>query len=147
MIDKRPCYTMETGYTSSDFSFYRKNPNSLEIGRTEIRELQVKAGREKWYQVDTYTHYWASGHGSDRVLVLVNDKGEQIETCYFGWRRITTEHELALKEKTQYNNFYAALAECGKLCPAGASRWFNEAVLENFDNAFEEILYYGEDDV
>lgn len=55
------------------------------------------------------------------------------------------EEMLALKEKVQYNNFYAALAQCGKLCPPGASRWFNEAVLENFEHTFEEILYYGEE--
>lgn len=146
MIDKRKCYTMETGYTSSDFSFYRKHPESIDVTRSHIYDMQTRAGREKWYLVESYTHYWKSGHGSDRVLVLVNDKGEQIETCYFGWRSVTTEHELALKDKTKYSNFYAALAECGKLCPPGASRWFNEAVLENFDNEFEEILYYGDDE-
>lgn len=146
-IDKRPCYTMETGYTSSDFSFFRKHPNSLEVGRTEIRELQVKAGREKWYQVDAYTHYWKSGHGYDNVIVLINDFGVQIETATFGWKRVKTEHELALKEKVTYHNFLAALAECGKICPDGAERWFNEAVLENFEHTFEDVLYYGEDDV
>ena len=144
MIDKRPCYTMETGYTSSDFSFYRRSLDSLDVGRSQVYDLQSRAGQEKWYLEDTYT--WRGNFTSETVLVLTNDNGVQIETASFGWRRIPTEHELALKEKTQYNNFYAALAECGKLCPAGASRWFNEAVLENFDNEFEEILYYGDDD-
>jgi len=145
-MDTRPCYTMETGYTSSDFSFYRKNPNSLEVGRTEIYDLQTRAGKEKWFLVDAYTHYWKNGYGSDRVLVLTNDSGVQIETCQFGWKRVTTEHELALKEKTQYTNFLAALAECGKLAPAGASRWHSN-ILEMFENEYEEILYYGEENV
>jgi hypothetical protein len=54
-----------------------------------------------------------------------------------------TEHELELQEKTKYNTFYDALAECGELCPNGASRWFND-VLEMFGNEFEEILDYGD---
>uniref|UniRef100_A0AAU6VZ26 Uncharacterized protein n=2 Tax=unclassified bacterial viruses TaxID=12333 RepID=A0AAU6VZ26_9VIRU len=143
-VDKRKHYVMETGYTSSDFSFYRKNPNSLEVTRSHIYDMQTRAGKEKWYLVDAYTHYWKSGYGSDRVLVLTNDNGVQIETCQFGWRSITTEHELALGEKLKYTNFLAALAECGKLCPAGADRWFND-VLEMFENEFEETLYYGEE--
>ncbi|QNO00782.1 hypothetical protein phiPsa397_007 [Pseudomonas phage phiPsa397] len=146
LIDKRPCYVMETGYTSSDFSFYNKFPDSEVVDRAYCMQLQSTAGREKWYQIDAYTHYWKNGYGSDRVLVLVNDTGVQIETCYFGWRNVPTEHDLAMREKVKYNNFLAALAECGKLCPNGASRWFNEAVLENFEHTFEEILYYGEED-
>lgn len=55
------------------------------------------------------------------------------------------EEMLAMKEKIAYSIFLAALAECGKLCPPGASRWFNEAVLENFEHTFEETLYYGEE--
>ena len=145
-MDTRRCFTMETGYTSSDFSFYRKNPNSLEVTRSHIYDMQTRAGKEKWYLVDAYTHYWKSGHGSDRVLVLTNDNGVQIETCQFGWRSVTTEHELAEKRKVAYSNFLAALTECGKLCPDGASRWFNEAVLQSFKHMFEEELYYGEDE-
>lgn len=76
-MDTRRCFTMETGYTSSDFSFYRKNPNSLEVTRSHIYDMQTRAGKEKWYLVDAYTHYWKSGHGSDRVLVLTNDNGVQ----------------------------------------------------------------------
>lgn len=143
LMDTRKCFTMETGYTSSDFSFFRRSPNSLEVGRPECYGFQAEAGREKWYLVDTYTHYWKSGYGSDHVLVLVNDKGTQIETSAFGWRRVITEHEERLKEQNEYKKFIDALAECGKLCPNGASRWFNEAVLEGFEYNFEEILYYG----
>lgn len=56
---------------------------------------------------------------------------------------MTTEHDKNLQERKDYENFLDALAECGKLCPNGASRWFNEAVLENFEHTFEDILYYG----
>jgi hypothetical protein len=54
-------------------------------------------------------------------------------------------HEQELQERKDYENFLDALAECGKLCPNGASRWFNEAVLENFEHTFEDILCYGDD--
>lgn len=141
-MDTRPCYTMEQGYTSSDFTFYRKNPNSVDVSRSHIYDMQTRAGKEKWYQVDSYTHYWKSGHGSDRVLVLVNDKGEQLETCYFGWKRVPTEHELALKEKREYEEFVNALAALK--VPNGLDRWHSE-VIEMFENTYEEILYYGED--
>lgn len=144
-MDTRKCFTMETGYTSSDFSFFRRSANSLEVGRPECYGLQAKAGQEKWYLVDTYVHKWKNNLGSDYVLVLVNDLGTQIETSSFGWRRVTTEHEKLLKEQNEYKKFIDALAECGKLCPNGASRWFNEAVLENFEHTFEDILYYGDD--
>lgn len=55
-------------------------------------------------------------------------------------------HEELLQERKDYEKFLTALQEAGKLCPMGASRWFNEAVLENFEYTFEEILYYGDDD-
>lgn len=42
-------------------------------------------------------------------------------------------------------NFLDALEEAGKLCPPSCSRWFNEAVIENFTNTFEETLYYGDE--
>lgn len=144
MIDTRRCFTMETGYSGGDFSFYRKNPNSLDVTRSHIHDMQTRAGREKWYLVDSYTHYWKSGHGSDRVIVLVNDEGVQIETCHFGWRSVTTEHELALKEKREYHAFIDKLAAIE--APAGLSRWHSE-VIEMFENTYEEILYYGEPDV
>lgn len=57
-----------------------------------------------------------------------------------------TEHEENLQERKDYEKFFDALAECGRMCPSGATRWFNEAVLENFGYTFEEILYYGEED-
>lgn len=140
MLDTRATYTMETGYTSSDFSFYQKYPNSINVGRAEIYDLQSRAGKERWYLVEQYTHYWKSGHGSDRVIVLVNDKGEQIETCSFGWRRLTTEHELALAVKREYHTFVDALAALK--VPAGVRRWHSD-VIEQFESEFEEILYYG----
>jgi len=143
MIDTRPCYTMETGFTSSDFSFYRKFPESLEVDRAEIYDLQSRAGKERWYLVDSYIHHWKGGHGQDRVLVLTNDKGVQIETCYFGWKRIPTEHELALKEKREYHAFINDLAALE--APAGLRRWHSE-VIEMFEHTYEEILYYGDDD-
>ena len=142
MIDTRKCFTMETGYTSSDFSFYNKYPDSEEVDRVYCMQLQSTAGREKWYLVEAYTHYWKSGHGSDRVLVLVNDAGVQIETCYFGWRSVTTEHELALKVKAEYTAFVDALAALK--VPAGVRRWHSE-IIEQFENENEEILYYGDD--
>ncbi|UAV89608.1 hypothetical protein [Pseudomonas phage COT4] len=145
MVDKRKCYTMETGYSSGDFSFFRKNPNSIEVTRSHIYDMQTRAGVERWYLVDAYTERWASGHGYNNVIVLVNDKGVQIETEAFGWRRVTTEHEENLKERKDYEKFLTALSEASKLCPNGASRWFNEAVLENFEYTFEEILTYGDE--
>jgi|SRR5437870_2356070 len=142
-MDKRPCYTMEQGYTSSDFSFYKKLPNSVEVDRSFIYDLQTRAGHEKWYLVDVYTHYWSNGHGSDRVLVLTNDKGVQIETCYFGWRRITTEHEFALREKQEYDVFITQIAAIK--APTSLRRWQSE-VIEMFENQHEEILYYGDEE-
>lgn len=143
MIDKRKCYKMEQGYCRSDFSFYNKYPESADVDMYGVLALQAKSGTDKWYCVGTYT--WKGKYTSEHVMVLVNDKGDQIETCGFGWYNVPTEHDLAEKRKVRYNNFLAALAECGKLCPDGASRWFNEAVLENFEHTFEEELCYGED--
>lgn len=143
-IDTRKCYTMEQGYSSSDFSFFNKNPNSKVVDRLECYAMQANAGRELWWCVESYTERWKSGHGYNNVIVLINDKGEQIETEAFGWKRVTTQHEIDLKERREYEVFLTALSDAGKLCPRGASRWFSEAVLENFRNEFEEILYYGE---
>jgi hypothetical protein len=114
----------------------------MEVGYPEIADLQSRAGREKWYLVDTYTHYWKSGHGSDYVLVLTNDNGVQIETAAFGWKRVTTEHELALREKRRYHDFIDALAALE--APAGLRRWHSE-VIEMFEHTYEEILYYGDE--
>lgn len=139
MTDKRRMYTMETGYTSSDFSFYKKLPESVEVDRAFCYDLQSRAGKERWYEVDNYTHYWKSGHGSDRVLVLTNDKGVQIETCYFGWRRLTTEHELALKDKLEYHAFIDKLAALD--APVSLRRWHSE-VIEMFENTYEDTLHY-----
>lgn len=58
---------------------------------------------------------------------------------------MTTEHDKNLKERRDYQNFLDALAEAGKLCPPSCSRWFNEAVIENFEQTFEETLYYGDE--
>lgn len=55
-----------------------------------------------------------------------------------------TEHEENLQERKDYENFLDALGEAGKLCPPSCYRWFNEAVIENFTNTFEETLYYGD---
>lgn len=144
VIDTRPCYTMETGYTRSDFSFYKSRPNTFEVGYPEIAELQTRAGKERFYLIDSYTHYWKNGYGSDRVAVLVNDKGLQIETSFFGWRRITTDHELAMKEKAEYHTFVDALAALK--VPHGLDRWHSE-VIEMFENTYEGVLYYGAEDV
>ena len=141
MTDKRPCYTMETGFTSSDFSFYRRSLDSLDVGRSQVYDLQSRAGKEKWYLEDTYT--WRGNFTSETVLVLTNDKGVQIETASFGWKRIPTEHELALKEKREYHAFINDLAALE--APAGLRRWHSE-VIEMFEHTYEEILYYGDDD-
>lgn len=143
MIDKRKHYTMEQHYCYSDFDFYKNREGSTEVGRVMFDQLASKAGVERWAIVDTYTMKgrWDTHH----ILVMQNKEGVQIETGGYGWKRVYTEHDLAEKRKVQYNNFYAALAECGKLCPDGASRWFDEAVLENFEHTFEEELYYGEE--
>lgn len=143
MIDTRPCYTMETGYTRSDFTFYKKLPHTMEIGYPQIAELQTRAGVDRFYLIDTYVHYWSNGHGSDRVLVLVNDKGLQIETCCFGWKRVPTTHDLALKEKQEYEEFVVALANLTP--PPGLRRWHND-VIEMFETNFESILCYGDEE-
>lgn len=142
MIDTRPCYTMETGFTRSDFTFYKKLPNTMGIGYPEIGELQTRAGVERFYLIDSYTHYWHNGHGSDRVLVLVNDKGLQIETCYFGWKRVATEHELALAERQRYHDFAEQLASLK--VPRDLSR-FHADILEMFENTYTDVLYYGDE--
>ena len=56
-----------------------------------------------------------------------------------------TKHEEYLQERKDYEKFLDALEEAGKLCPPSCSRWFNEAVIENFTNTFEETLYYGDE--
>lgn len=52
-----------------------------------------------------------------------------------------TEHELALKDKAEYNAFLNKLAEIE--APIGLTRWFNDVIMM-FENDFEEILAYGE---
>jgi phage pi2 protein 07 len=144
MVDKRKHYVMEKHYCYSDFDFYKNQEGTTEVGRVLYKELTSKAGVDIWAVVDTYK--MKGKWDSHTILVLQRLKdGLQIETGGYGWASVRTEHELALKEKTQYSNFYAALTECGKLCPNGASRWFND-VLEMFGNEFEETLYYGEED-
>lgn len=142
-MDTRPCYVMETGFTSSDFSFYKKHKESIEVDRAVIYDLQSRAGKEKWYQVDSYVHYWKSGHGSDRVIVLVNDNHIQIETCSFGWKRVQTEHEKLIQERDIYQEFIGAIASIR--APASLRRWHAE-IIEAFEHEFEETLYYGEED-
>lgn len=145
MIDTRPCYTMEKHYCYSDFDFYKNREGTTEVGRVLYEELASKAGSEVFAVVDTYKMKGKWDSHTILVLQRLND-GLQIETGGYGWKRKLTEHDLALKEKTQYNNFQAALAECSKLCPAGASRWYYD-MLEHFSNEFEETLYYGDEDV
>lgn len=140
-MDKRQCYTMEQGYTSSDFSFYKKFSESMEVGRRECMGLQCDAGKEMWYQVDSYTH--RGEWGSERVITLVNDKGVQIETSSFGWRRVTTEHELALREKQEYDVFITQIAAIK--APTSLRRWQSE-VIEMFEHTYEDILYYGDEE-
>lgn len=142
MTDIRPCYTMETGFTRSDFTFYKKLPDTMPIGYPEIADLQTRAGVERFYLIDSYIHYWHNGHSSDRVLVLVNDKGLQIETCNFGWKRIPTAHDRALQDKRDAEAFVHALAELK--APPSLRRWRAE-VLGMFENEFEDTLYYGEE--
>jgi hypothetical protein len=72
----------------------------------------------------------------------VNDKGLQIETCSFGWKRIPTAHDRALQEKREAEAFVHALAELK--APASLRRWHNE-VIEMFENEFESVLHYGTD--
>lgn len=147
MIEKRKCYRMENGYGSSDFTFYKKYEESLDASQHSVYELQRLAGNADWYFKDSYTYRSTRTPGfSDQVLVLVNSAGHQIETSGYGWYRVQTQHDKDLKERRGYEKFLTALQEAGKLCPNGASRWFNEAVLENFEYTFEEILYYGDDD-
>lgn len=137
-IDTRRMYTMETGYTSSDFSFYRKHLESVDMGRSQIYDLQSRAGKEKWYLVDTYT--WRGNFTSETVLILRNDNGMQIETASYGWRRVTTQHEKDLKDKREYEAFVAALAALNP--PAGVRRWHSE-IIEMFEHTYEDVLYYG----
>lgn len=136
MNDKRRTYTMETGFTSSDFSFYKKFPESINPDRSAIYALQAKAGTELWYWVSTYTH--RGTYSSEAVLVLTN--GEvQIETAVFGWRRITTQHDKDLKERVEYEKFLEQLAALSP--PAGLSRWHCD-VIEMFENTYEDVLGY-----
>ena len=143
MIDKRKLFRMESGYCGSDFSFYKKFEETADADMYTVLKFQSEAGNNNWYLVSSYTHYWKSGYGQDAVLVLVNDKGVQIETCQFGWYRVPTEHELALKEKKEYHAFIDALAALKT--PNGLSRWHSE-IIELFEHTYEEILYYGDDD-
>lgn len=143
-IDKRKHYTMERHYCYSDFDFYKNREGSAQVGRVLFEEIAAKAGVERWALVDTYTMKgkWETQH----IMVLENTSGVRIETGGYGWKRVATEHDLAEQEKLKYANFLAALQHAGSLCPNSASRWFNEAVLENFEHTFEEVLYYGEED-
>lgn len=143
MIDKRKHYTMEQHYCYSDFDFYKNREGSSEVGRVLFEQIASGAGRERWVLLDTYK--FKGKWDSHTILVLEKD-GVQIETGGYGWRNVLTQHDKDLKERNEYEKFLTALAEVGKLCPNGASRWFNEAVLENFEHTFEEILYYGEED-
>lgn len=147
MIDKRKCYRMENGYGSSDFTFYKKFDETVEGSQHRVYELQREAGNPNWYFKSSYVYRSARNTGfTEQVLVLVNDAGHQIETAGYGWYGVQTEYEKKLKERKAYEKFLTALQGAGKLAPNGANRWFNEAVLENFENEFEEILYYGEED-
>lgn len=141
MIDKRKCYKMETGYSRSDFSFYKKYPESADVDMYGVQDLQAKAGTDEWYCVGTYT--WEGKYSSEHVMVLVNDKGDQIETCGFGWRRVLTKHDLAMQQKKEYNEFYKHFGDMK--VPDGLRRWHAE-VCEMFEHHHEEILYYGEDE-
>lgn len=146
MIDKRKCYRMESGYGSSDFTFYKKFEESFDANQHSVYKLQSEAGSTNWYWKSSYTYRSTRNPGfSEQVLVLVNDAGHQIETAGYGWYRVNTQHDKDLKERKDYEKFLTALQEAGKLAPNGASRWFNEAVLENFEHTFEDILYYGDD--
>lgn len=142
MIDKRRHYTMEQHYCYSDFDFYKNREGSSEVGRVLFEQIASGAGRDLWVLIDTYT--FKGKWTSNTILVLEKD-GVQIETGGYGWRNVMTQHDKDLKGRRDYEKFLTALAEVGKLCPTGASRWFNEAVLENFEHTFEEILYYGEE--
>lgn len=145
-VDKRKCYRMENGYGSSDFTFYKKFEESVEASQHKVYELQKVAGNPDWYFKESYTYRSTRNPGfSEQVLVLVNSAGHQIETAGYGWYRVQTQHDKDLKERKDYEKFLTALQEAGKLAPNGASRWFNEAVLENFEYTFEEILYYGDE--
>lgn len=143
MTDKRKHYTMEQHYCYSDFDFYKNREGSSEVGRVLFEQISAGAGRALWALVDTYS--FKGKWDSHTVLVLQRD-GVQIETGGYGWRNIPTQHDKDLKERKDYEKFLTALQEAGKLAPNGARRWFNEAVLENFEYTFEEILYYGDDD-
>lgn len=142
-IDKRKCYHMHNDYSGNDFTFYKKYDTTLDGDMYKVFALQREAGSDEWFCTGTYLH--KGNYSSEWVLVLVNKAGVQIETCGYGWYEVATPHSVALKEKTQYNNFLAALAECAKLAPAGASRWHAE-MLEAFENIYEEQLFYGDDE-
>ena len=143
-VDKRKHYTMEQHYCFSDFDFYKNREGSSQVGRILFDQIASKAGRELWVLVETYS--FKGRWENINIMVLQNKEGLQIETAGYGWSRFFTQHDNDLRERADYEKFLTALAEVGRLCPNGASRWFNEAVLENFEHTFEEILYYGEED-
>lgn len=140
MIDKRRTFTMETGFTSSDFSFYKKYPESINPDRSAIYAIQATAGKELWYEVSTYVHrgQWSS----ETVLVLTNGT-VQIETAGFGWRRVTTHHEAELRCRQEYETFLTQLSELKP--PVSLRRWHSD-VCGMFENEFEETLCYGDDE-
>lgn len=144
MIDKRKCYKMESGYGQSDFSFYEKFPESAKnVCMYSVLAMQNKAGHDRWYCVDSYVYRSPRNTGfTDNVLVLVNDDGDQIETSGFGWYSVLTEHDLAMREKKEYNDFAKQLANLK--VPKGLSRFHSE-IIELFENQYEEVLYYGEE--
>lgn len=145
MIDKRPQYTMEQHYCYSDFDFYKNREGTSEVGRVLFDQISRGAGFDLWVVLDKYT---MKGKWSSNTIFVMQRlvDGLQIETGGYGWRNVPTQHEEDLKDRKDYEKFLTALQEAGKLCPNGASRWFNEAVLENFEHTFEEILYYGDED-
>lgn len=136
MIDKRARYKMEEGYCRSDYSFYTSLPDTID-GWDSFYFLQGL--RDEWVVTGSYVRKgkWSS----ENVYVLDNLKGVQIEANLYGFRRITTEHEKALKEQGEYEKFFTALTALD--APAGIRRWHAE-VLGMFENEFEEVLYYGE---
>lgn len=146
MIDKRKCFRMENGYCSSDFTFYKKYPESAEGHQYAVYKYQEQAGNSNWWLKETYTYISKSTSGfREQVLVLTNDAGIQIETAGFGWYRVITEHDKALKERKDYEKFLTALGDLGKVCPVSCSRWFSD-MLEHFTYTHEETLSYGDEE-
>lgn len=139
MIDTRKRYKMEQGYCRSDFSFYQKYPETIDAIPV-FHALQD--ANDEWVVTDQYMHKgkWAS----EMVFVLNNLKGVQIEASLFGFKRVYTQHDKDVVQRAEYEEFYHALAALKP--PASLKRWHSD-VLGMFDNDFEDILYYGEENV